>query len=64
LLVALCFFHHPSFFHHSNPNVPPQSPVSSHHKPSQHRFLICLLRLRKKTETKKEKKKKKTKEKG
>jgi hypothetical protein len=65
LLVALCFFHHPSFFHHSNPSASPPSPVWSRHKPSQRRFLVFLLRLRKKNRNKKkEKKKKNTKEKG
>jgi hypothetical protein len=65
LLVALCFFHHPSFFHHSNPSVPPPSPVWSRHKPSQHSFLVFLLWLRqKRTETKKRKEKRKRKRKG
>ena len=54
LLIALCSFHHPSFFQHSNPSAPPPSPVWSRHKPSQRRFLVFLLRLHKKTKTKKE----------
>jgi hypothetical protein len=57
LLVALCFFHHLSFFHHSNPGASPPSPIWSRHKPSQRRFLIFLLQLHKKTETKKIKEK-------
>jgi hypothetical protein len=58
LLVALCFFHHPSFFHHSNPSRRQHLPFDLATNRVSVASLFFSFGYVKKTETKKEKKEK------